>query len=433
MNRGRRLQDFAVGRTDAPASYEQEWMLYLARMRRTGTFNMPRLYRAESGVERERLISALESVAANDILRTTFERRNGAFMQRSDNPAVAPEILSLRPGEDSWPGAAATAGEFVRQPLDPYRGPVFRSAVIPVQDGGHVLATVVHHAVADAVTLDEIERRILTALGGAPAPPDPLGYADYAAWQRDTYDGRLADLVQEAAAELSRATPPVLPGVEARGGPPGEGRARSFDLDEIDDGALRSLLTAERVSPFMAGLAALGAALQAMSGQSETLVALEVSTRRSSLLRTALGPFISTVPVSVPGGDTFRARLRGARDTVLSAMGRGTVPYHRLMGSPAMRRLRRDGTSAVDIVYQAFHEDEASEGSERLLHPLSYGMEGAGFTSDLHVSLHESPHGRRLGVGYSPRVPDRLVRELADRFHSVLASGLLDPDSPIPR
>jgi hypothetical protein len=422
----------ATGRAEAPASYEQEWMLYLSRMRRTGTFNMPRLYEVAADRSVDEVAAAIGSVVAgNGTLRTRFERRDGGFVQIVEDAGAGPEILPIeaRDGDAAWAEATARIGEFVRRPLDPYDGGLFRYALAPVPGRGMILATVVHHTIADAVTLDEIERRILRALDGSRPTVETVGYADYAAWQRATHDSTLPDQIEAAATRLKGCEPTFLPGVAERSAVPGAGRSGSFDLTGVNTEALRALLTEERASPFMAGLTALAAALQAMGGRDRALIAIEVSTRTMAPLLTTLGPFISTVPVEIRGTGSFRARLRSTRDSVLEAMARGRIPYNRLLRRPEMREMRRGSERAVDVVYQTFHEG-AVPAAGGILRPMPYGMDGAGFTADLHVSLHESPDGRRLGVGYSPRVPAEVVDELARRFADVLMNGVLDPDAP---
>ncbi|MEU6551308.1 condensation domain-containing protein [Streptomyces sp. NPDC046915] len=427
MTRTSDLLGHATGRTRAPASYEQEWMLFLSRMRRTGTFNMPRLYEIGPATSADEIGAAVARVVARSpLLRARIRRQDGRFVQVVDETA---EPLTERLGGGD---PVALLGEFVRRPLDPHHGPVFASALAPLPDGGHAFATVVHHTVADAVTLDEIERRIELELDGrGDEYGERVGYLDYAAWQHDTYGDALDALVDESVIALKDARPNELPGVAPRSRAPGSGLAASFGLDRVSDGALRSLLTEERASPFMAGLSALSIALRSLSGQSTALIAIEVSTRRLRPLTDTLGPFISTVPVVLGAADSFREVLRATRETTLRSLELARIPYHRLLARPELRGLRRGSAGAVDVVYQTFHEQDAPAGGR--LHRMPYGMEGAGFTADLHVSVHESPGHRRLGIGHSPRVPSDTVAELARRFELALSHGVSHPDAPLNR
>ncbi|GAA2083719.1 hypothetical protein GCM10009801_44350 [Streptomyces albiaxialis] len=418
------LLGHATGRTTAPAAYEQEWMLFLSRMRRTGTFNMPRLYEAPPGLDADELCAAVDRlVARNPLLRARIRRRDGGYVQHVDEELEIP-VERLTGDGDPY----ELLGEFVRRPLEPHHGPLFRAALAPLPGGGHAFATVVHHTIADAVTLDEIERRLELELDGRGGEyGERVAYPDYAAWQHEVYGPKLDGLIEAAAGALRDAEPTVLPGVEPRTRVPGSVRSAEFGLDAVDDEALRALLIAERASPFMAGLTALTLALQQLSGQDGALVAIEVSTRRRAPLRDTLGPFISTVPVHLRATGTFRDALRATRETVLGALDAAVVPYHRLLARPELRALRRAGDTAVDVVYQTFHEGGPPPGGR--LRRVPYGMHGAGFTADLHLSLHEAPDHRRLGVGHAPRVPSGTVAELARRFETALARGVTDPDA----
>ncbi|MFC9685053.1 condensation domain-containing protein [Streptomyces sp. NPDC056948] len=430
MTRAHDLMSYATGRTLAPASHEQEWMLFLARMRRTGTFNMPRLYEIGPGTSAAQVSDAVARVVARSpLLRIRIGRQNGRFVQQVEQ---ADATAQARPELLNGPDPLALLGEFVRRPLDPQSARVFASALAPLPGGGHAFATVVHHTVADAVTLDELERRIGLELDGrGDEYGERVSYLDYAAWQHDTYGARLDALVDESVIALKDARPNELPGVGLRSRAPGSGLAASFGLDSVADDALRALLTEERASPFMAGLAALSVALQDLSGQSAALIAIEVSTRRLRPLMDTLGPFISTVPVVLDAEDSFRQALRAARETTLRALELAHVPYHRLLARPELRALRRRSEAAVDVVYQTFHEQEAPDGGR--LRRIPYGMDGAGFTADLHISMHESPGHRRLGIGHSPRVPSETVADLARGFEQALSHGVTDPDAPLNR
>lgn len=429
MSRSAELLAYASGRAEAPASYEQEWMLHLSRMRPPGTLNLPRLYEVAPGIGVEHVVAALTALAhRHGVLRTRFRRRAGAFVQVVADEVAPPAILKAGTRDE----ALARAREFAADPLDPSHGPPFRSAVVVLPGGGHLLATVTHHAVADAVTLDALDRMIRAEIVGAPERTGGLTYADYAAWQRDTYGPGLDRELDEYADALGGAAAPSIPGVAPRSAAADAGLSAGFDLASVDTDALRKLLTEERASLFMAGLTALGATLRALGGGSDLIIGIEMSTRTLGPLRTVLGLFASTIPVRLraPGTPGFRDGLRATRDTMLHAYGRAHLPYHRLIGRPALRGLRRGGETAVDVVYQTFHERAAATSRDTVAR-VPFTLPGAGATADLHVSLHESPAGLRLMVGHTARVPGTVVADLAERFEAVLRQGALDPDGPM--
>lgn len=445
MNRAQGLLGYAVNRTEAPLSFEQEWMFRLSRMRPAGTLNLPRLYQLAPGAGADRAAGALNAlVRRHDLLRTRFERRDGGFVQVVGDDPPGAEILKVSAaGHDAARAQAlGLAGDFVSDALDPSRGRLFRYAIAPLPDGSQFLATVIHHTVADAVTLDVLDGLIRAEIAGG-ARDDASGnlavagysYADYAAWQHDTYDPRLsADLAGYAAA-LQGTGPAVLPSVAPPPGPAGPGRSASTDLASVDAGALQRLLTDERASLFMGGLTALGLALRSISKRSGFVVGIEVSTRSAGPLRTALGLFTNTVPVAVrvPDGASFRAGLRVTRDIALHAFGRAHLPYNRVIGRPELRSLRQRNDLAVGIVYQTFHE-RAGEAAGEIggqVTRVPFQLAGAGATADLHISLHQAPAGLQLMIGYSTRVPGGVAEDLADRFETALRHGALDPDRPM--
>lgn len=140
-------------------------------------------------------------VARHEALRTVFRDEGDGAVQRVQPaaPVVIPVIdLSgeVLDRESRRARAQAEAQGVVDRPFDLTQGPLLRVSLIRLQAQEHLLVVAMHHIVTDAwskrVLLEEFARTYAALASGAAMPqfkPLPIQYADYAAWQRDWFEG----------------------------------------------------------------------------------------------------------------------------------------------------------------------------------------------------------------------------------------------------
>ena len=89
--------------------------------------------------------------------------------------------------------------EEARRGFDLARGPLIRAVLFRLGETEHVFVLTLHHIVGDAWSLAILFRelsvlyRALVAGTTPTLPPPPISYPDFAAWQRDTFQGEVLE------------------------------------------------------------------------------------------------------------------------------------------------------------------------------------------------------------------------------------------------
>ncbi len=141
-------------------------------------------------------------VSRHDILRTTFQARGERV-----TPVVAPGLhlalpltdLRTVPAAEREDRVGGLSVEEARKPFDLADGPLLRTSLLRLGEEDHLLLLTVHHIVADGWSMRLLVQELAEAYeafaaGQEPALPDlPIQYADYAAWQRLSFQGNQAE------------------------------------------------------------------------------------------------------------------------------------------------------------------------------------------------------------------------------------------------
>ena len=145
-----------------------------------------------------------EILRRHEAWRTNFTAESGQFVQLIQAPrTISIPVLDLRalPPATRESEALRLAGEETRRPFNVTRGPLLRFKLIRVTDTEHWLVLIVHHIVSDTQSIYGTFLPELVTLYEAFAadkasllPELPLQYADFAEWQRASWqEGRWTD------------------------------------------------------------------------------------------------------------------------------------------------------------------------------------------------------------------------------------------------
>ncbi len=282
-------------------------------------------------LERERLERAAAAVVGrHEILRTTFRRHPGLKLPLQVPNGAGPlpwEVVEL-----AGAGAAAE-GEWIerllreerRRPSDLGSGPLGRWVLLAVGAERHVLLLSLPALCADVESLDTVVRELAAHYAGAAAelPPEPLQYADFAAWSDELLREQSEEAAEGrgfwAALDLAALRPPVLPG---------EAAADGF-LPEVVAAPLAGALARQvRVAAEAAGvpladfvLAAWAALLWRLEDRPDLILGRIFAGRGYEDLAGAVGPFARCLPLPFRcvAGLRFEALLGQAAERVRQA------------------------------------------------------------------------------------------------------------------
>ncbi|MFP2903302.1 condensation domain-containing protein, partial [Corallococcus sp. 4LFB] len=230
----------------------------------------------------------------------------------------------------------------------------------------------------------------------SPLPALPLGYADYAEWQREWLDGAaLTSQLDYWRKQLSGA-PRLLELATDRPRPAERGTQGArvpVVLDSRLAEAVRTLAVREGVTPFMVLLAGFQAVLARRSGQDDVSVGTAIAGRNRAELQGLVGFFVNTLVMRtrLSGAPTFRELLGRVRATAMGAYAHQDVPFEKLV--EALQPTRERGHTPLFQVM--FILQGAQVGAPVLpgLQSRLVDVHPGTAMFDLTLSLAESPRG----------------------------------------
>src|SRR5205823_2829920 len=187
---------------DLPLSFAQQRLWFLDSLQPGNTgYNLLFGARLKGRLNEEALLRSLQEITRrHEILRTTFHDSDGVPHQRiAENFEFPVEKIDLRALKES-----ARQEQMLRQkrelaewPFDLRNGPLARAKMIWHAECEHLLIIALHHIVCDGwsigLLISELKQLYEAYSEGKPSPlADPeIQYADYAAWQRDSFRDEL--------------------------------------------------------------------------------------------------------------------------------------------------------------------------------------------------------------------------------------------------
>jgi amino acid adenylation domain-containing protein/non-ribosomal peptide synthase protein (TIGR01720 family) len=430
-----------------PLSFNQQRLWFLHEFEPdSAEYVVPTAVRLVGELDLEALRRAVTGlVARHESLRTTFEELDGVAVQRVHPPAgVELPVLDLT-------GDREALDDVLRAevlPFDLRTGPPVRIRLVRLAADEYVLSLTMHHIVTDGwstgVLLEDLAALYAAARHGAAAIRHggaaarhgaaatlaalPVGYADFAAWQRD-HTGDL-EFWRRQLADV-----PVLELPTDRPRPPVAGREAAFVEHELsiqDTEALRRLGHRYGGTLFTTLVGACQLLFSRWSGQDDVAVGTVTSGRDRAELERLVGFFVNTVVLRCRVDERLCVVdfLAGVRDTALAAFDHQDVPFERVVDDlrPA-RDTSRTPLFQVMVVLQ-----NAPAGSVELPGLRVSGVDGPppSASFDLTVEFQEVEGALRVAITYRTDLfKGPTVRRLAAQLTVLLKAFAFDPDQPL--
>jgi amino acid adenylation domain-containing protein len=433
------------GGDSAPLSSAQQRLWLLDQLHPgLAAYNVGRVLRLRGRLDAGALETALAGVVERHaVLRSALVVENGEPVQRArPAPGAVLQHVDCSSAPDPEAAAEPLIADELRRPFDLAAGVLIRGRLIRLADDLHVLVLVLHHTASDEgskmLIFDELGVRYTAALEGRAAELGELaiGYADYAAWERERADGPAlaADLdwwreqLAGAPAELGLPHDAPRPAVSGFVGARYTETADAAVLEE-----LRALARAEGATLFMTLLAAFKALLARYSGQADIVVGAPVSTRSRPELEDVVGLFGNTLVLrtAVDSETTFRQLVARVRETAAGAFAHQAVPFERLVEELGTGRdLSRPpiAEALFNFIEQPADEVPRLEGLEVTALDMDPGVSKV----DLGLIASVRDDGLRLMWEYSTELftAETIVRMTA-HLRRILSAVVADPDVPI--
>ena len=417
-----------------PLSFAQERLWFLAHLDPAASraYHAPFALPLQGALDVVALRRALdEIVARHESLRTTFAVAGGEPVQRIAPPGCGFQLVEhdLRGSGDAAGALAVLASHEARAPFDLEAGPLVRGRVIALAHDDHVLLVTTHHIVSDGWSMNVFARE-LSALYAAyrdgatsPLPPPALQYADYAVWQRRWTSGKA---LQEPAAYWQRAlaNAPVLLELPTDRPRPARqdfaGGDVALALDAELAAGLAALSRRHGTTLFATLLAAWGALLSRLSGQTDVVVGTAVANRARPELEPLIGFFVNTLALRLDfGGDpTVSEALARVSAQAVAGQEHQDVPFEHVV-----ELVNPPRSLAHSPLFQAMFVWQSAESGSSALRPGT--SEAAKFDLTLELAEHDGVIAG--GLVYATALFDcATVERYGEYFWRLLAAMVAD-------
>ncbi|WP_411143364.1 amino acid adenylation domain-containing protein [Streptomyces sp. x-80] len=440
-----------------PLSYAQQRLWFLYEFEHGAVeYNTSVGLRLSGPLDGTALRGALNALAArHETLRTTFDAVDGRGVQ-TVHTTLEPLLRTVSlPGPDDPddpddPGEDGRRAELDRLlpadaelPFDLRQGPPFRTLLIRLAGGDHVLVLTLHHIVTDGwsmrVLVEELAALYAAARDEA-APADaalpalPTRYADFSVWQRARLSGPAADAqLAYWKRKLDGITPLRLPVDRTRSAVRAtSGAAHRCVLPAPLVEALRKLGKESGATLFMTLAAGVQLLLSRYSGETDVAIGTASSGRAHPDLEQLVGFFVNTLVLraEVDPAQDFAGFLGEVRTTVLEAFDAEDVPFDRVVEavSPDRDLSRNPLVQVVVALQQGLPELPDADG----LRITEYALPRYHSRFDLFVEFWPRNGGLDCVIEYSTELFDAATIETMGGYLRTLFESVVDaPHRPM--
>jgi amino acid adenylation domain-containing protein len=403
-------------------------------------YNMPLLIHMTGALDEGALEKSVNRVIErHEILRTRIVTADGQAFQ-----AVMPrDPIKLQVVE--WPAPAGrdataflreAAMKEIRRPFVMDREALIRTTLLRFGKEDHLLVMTLHHMIADPPSLHLLAGEIgaqynsILADSALPLPEIEVGFADFAAWEKETAADFFADSLMDLRLKLGgKIQPLVLPTDRPR---PVIHTFRdgycSFELPLNLSGQLQTLADSEGVKMYSLLLAAFQTLLHRYSGQDNIVVGTPTARRDRPETMNGIGPFANllVIPTDFSGAPAFRDLLGRVERSVMGIFEYGEVPFDRLVLSlnPEKDMSR---TALFDVMFQ-FRDTPVSPPVMNCLETKIIETNLGWGKYDLNLCMAQGPEGVSGILVYNKDLFDDATIEGLNRHYRVLLESIVkDP------
>jgi non-ribosomal peptide synthetase component F/acyl carrier protein len=325
-----------AGPTTATPSFVQEAIAsWEAQRKPSGTWTAEIAVRLVGRLDVGALREALAALfARHEVLLTTFRGREYLAVDASRVPLE--EIPTAAGDVDAFCAAEAD------RPFACDGSPLVRAFLLVSGPEDHTFVLAHHQLVHDPTTGHHLAEDLLELYAArvekrAPRLPElPVRYVDYAAWEREWFDGGGKAEIERARALIEGAKPLDL-AEKPRTGPVSPAAVGHwFEVDAASSARFEATCKASSATLYM-GFAAVVAVMLHRWGGAEDVVFMSpanMRNRRAETQRVA-GRFLNWIPLrlSLAGDPTFKMLMQRARSAVLDAQSVEWAPASRVYGT----------------------------------------------------------------------------------------------------
>jgi len=420
-----------------PLAWEQLAVLRAEAAADMGTaYNLPNGLRLPGDVDMTRLRAAVDAlIGRHEILRTCLipaASEAGEPEMEILPPAPAVYVRLDCPTEEALEQAL---GASVR-PFELWSGVPVRFVLGHVQGRARALLIDVHHALADAFSMEVLQGDLAALYAGSTEPAPAIQLKDYAVWSREGATAAAPDEARGYWLERFAGPLPVLDLPADRPRPARHTwRAACVEFPVAPNvvGRLRAFAAERRTTPFAVVTAAWALLLARYARAEDLVIAVPVNAREGAAMARMTGMLVSLLPLrlAVKAGDRVADLIQRTHAGHAEAMRHRAYGLGRLLADLAPPASPdRALLSEVTLSYMNFAEGGGQPRAEGGFTP--FGLERRDGKSDLAVYVRDLPDRMVMAVEYYADLFDRDRMERMGRHLRTLLAALVSADADTP-
>ncbi|SFR72173.1 non-ribosomal peptide synthetase [Anaeromicropila populeti] len=302
-------------------SSSQKRIYMLSQLESNNTnYNLPYAMLVQGKIDKNRLEKAFQSmIDRHEILRTTFEMKNGELVQ-----VVHPFMnftLNLVSADEK--DVSYLLSDLVL-PFVLSQGPLIRAVLIDLNEDKKILFIDMHHIISDGTSMGIFRSELLKLYYQEKLLPLELQYKEYAVWQNERLKSEEMKLQEsywlkqfsEEPEALNLPTDFPRPSLQSV-----EGSRASFVIENHLSKKIHQLVIDKKSTLYMVLLAAYNVLLFKYTNQSEIIVGTPIAGRTNTEIQNVMGMFVNTLAMkNAPSQNkTFSEFLQEVKENAFKA------------------------------------------------------------------------------------------------------------------
>lgn len=429
-----------------PLSFSQQRLWFVDQLNGgSQQYNLPLALELKGELDTVALAQSFSAlVTKHEVLRTTYEMREGEAVQCVNDPQMIKidhHDLSSLPLSEQEGAVFSILHQQIACDFDLANSLMIRVSLIHLDERHHVLLVVIHHIASDGWSMgllaDEISHYYAQwqQQGKCDVTPLPLQYADYAAWQRlhlsggvitpqlEYWQRQLADIPQVHSLELDNPRPAK---------PSYKGGSVSLSYDNLLTEEITKFAQRHSVTLFMLLQSVYALVVSRWSNDSDIVIGSPIAGRHHHEVEQMMGFFVNTLLFrhQVDTSSCFTEVLQQARTMTLSAFANQDVPFELLVEQLEPER-SISHAPLCQLMFLMQNNQQANWAFEGVsARPIA--GEAQTIKHDLSLSVMETEQGLQLHWSYAKDLfSQQTIERLADSFTALLKNVLAEPNKSI--
>uniref|UniRef100_UPI00192B203F non-ribosomal peptide synthetase n=1 Tax=Flavobacterium sp. UGB4466 TaxID=2730889 RepID=UPI00192B203F len=412
-------------------------------------YNLPESTYLNQDIEVENFKRAIDAtIDRHEILRTVFrEEESGEVRQwvlEREDLGFSIHSLDFREEDNKKDKVQAYIAADSHQTFDLIKGPLFRAALLQVEDEEYVFYFNMHHIISDDWSMEVLTKDVLKYYEAYQTGREPdlkelrIHYKDYCDWQlarlnEDSFDVHKIYWLDKFSGELPLLD---LPGAKQRPHVKtynGHGLVTYVDKETTDK--LKEYTREKGSSLFMSLLASWNVLIYRYTGEKDIIIGTAVAGRVHANLEDQIGFYVNTLALrnEVNPEESFDSFYESLKEQTLKSYSHQMYPFDRLVeGLGLQRDMGRNPVFDISITY---HNTTEIKGIEGLNNDVINQVSDNGFSkvkNDIELHFKEVGDYIHFKLIYNVDIYEReMIERLMIHFKRILNSLLSHPEQKI--